>query len=500
MFLVDGTFSIVIIIISMAIKTKIEPESVVGPLQPIAIQAKLQPTSAYRQPVKGDGIAPSGSLAFVLVAPPRVQTRQKRKRHAVNEIITNMHQIHTRLNPNFTLRCLGVVRDGILDEKGVTAHPDAIGRLGILVSGVVEVLSTPSDLAALTVGDTVAWQQQDNETCYHGYPDTWSTAKLVKAGAPLGVLTENVPYLPLFGVSQAYTDQHLATLRTRLAVLQFREKGWALDITGVTGMSPFQLVTQIAYVLLARLDIKIPPGQTWVEVLYAPSSPYYIMETRPTSHMAPEWLQHCFGNLNHDEYIQKTPHYGLRRCDDGVNGRYFIPQSMGWSTEFLVCADKHQLYRQFKRANVRFPETPLSPAELFAVATTQTLNTATDEHVRHYLNVIGPDTHSRALALQYIHQDLMQPNTHPAHLTDDHKTCLKALPYLAKTGYTFNTITHVAATQLIADLQAPPVFPREWYHTHRRALVCPPTRMTNNRIGVLLAKTATHATIRLELQ
>jgi hypothetical protein len=484
----------------MAIKTKISPESVVGPLQPITVQAQLQPNSAYRQSVTGDGIAPSGSLAFMLVAPLSVQTRQKRKRDAVNAIITNMHQIHTRLNPQWTLRCLGVVGDGILDENGVLAHPDAIGRVGILVSGVVEVLSTPSDLAALTVGDTVTWQQQDNATCYQGYPDTWSTAKLVKASPPLGVLAENVSYTPLFGTSQSYSDRHLSTLQTQLAVLQHREKGWALDMTGVTGMSPFQLVSQIAHVLLARLDINIPSGQTWVDVLYTPSSPYYIMESRPTNSMAPEWLQHCFGNLNNDEYIEKSPGYGLRRCDNATPGRYFLPQSMGWSTEFLVATNKINLYRQFKQPNVYFPETQLSPTELFTAVTTKTIDAATEDDVQHYLNVIGPDTHSRALALQYIHQGLMKSGTPPATLDGFNKTCLKALPYLAKTGYTFNTITHTDADRLVNALQTKPGLPKTWCHTHRRALVFPRTRVATNSIGILLAKTTTHATLRLDLQ
>jgi hypothetical protein len=354
------------------------------------------------------------------------------------------------------------------------------------------------------VGDTVTWQQQDNATCYQGHPDTWSTAKLVKASPPLGVLAENVSYTPLFGIPQSYSNQHLQTLQTHIAVLRHREKGWALDMTGVTGMSPFQLISQIAYVLLARLDIKIPSGQTWVDVLYTPSSPYYIMESRPTHSMAPEWLQHCFGNLNNNEYILARTGLGMSRSDStsiNANDLYFLPQSMGWSTEFLVATNKSSLYQQFKKnINVPFPETPLSPADLFKAITTKTIDTAREQDVVGYMNVIGPDTHSRALALQYIHEGLMKPNTSPTILTDPVKNCLKALPYLGKTGYTFNTITQADADGLIRALGTSPVNPKAWWHEHRRALVLPRTHIHTNSIGILLAKTTTHATIRLDLQ
>lgn len=481
----------------MAIKKRVLLTSTVGTSHPITVQAKLYPNGVYKQSVPGDGIAPPGALAFTVV--PK-HTKRKRGDDA-HAIVTNMHDITSRLASGSRLQYIGVVQSGTIDEKGVYTHPNAIGHMSVIVSGLVEILCSPNDLTDINVGDLVTWELADSGVAFQGYPETWTTAKLVKYTPPLGALAVNPPCTTLFGPIQTYQAKHRTEFMTRLDVLQSMEKGNFLELMGVQDMTPMRLVAEIAHVLLAHLDIKIPVTKTWVDVLYDPTSPYYIMERRPDSPMSFEWIQHFSGNINSAEYISYSVADGCKRAKETTPNRYAIPQSMGWGNEFVKCADKKDLYADYKTANANFDRPVWNENVLFYKITNQSIETATKDAVQQYINVIGPATHSRALMLQYIIEGFIHPRKNlKIATTQEQMTIIKALPYLAKTQYTFKDITHRDATDLIDTISKHTgvYIPDIWHHTHRHKLLRRSMPTTHSPIGTFLSRTESHITLLLK--
>jgi hypothetical protein len=293
------------------------PSGFVAPSNPIFIQCRVNPTEIYaKDKIKpSDYIAPQYTLAFTVTTNPAargIQTKThnaKRKRDGdVQNIITNFYDIQNRL-PDKSLRCLGVTFGSVLDANDAIKHPDSNGRLAVMVSGAVTIVCNQNDLANLHVGDFLTWAPHDNGQVYEGYPNDWSTAKIVRA-VPPSITDIDVSFESVFGPKELYDNgpKHVGDLKSQLGVLQTIAPASMLDVTHLAGVTPYAVAETLAHVMFAQDSVKLAHRDEWIEKLYDADSKYYCFETKPAERTSVKWIQHCLGDALGQYY------------NDGTNG------------------------------------------------------------------------------------------------------------------------------------------------------------------------------------
>lgn len=331
------------------------PSGFVAPSNPICIQCRVNPTEIYDKPTTSDYLAPQYTLAFTVATNPSTQGIQKskynvkRKRDGdVQNIITNFHNIQKRL-PIKSLRCLGVTFGSVLDAKGAMTHPDSMGRLAVIVSGAVTIVCNQTDLVNLHVGDLLTWTLSDNGQCYEGYPNDWSTARIVRATPPS--LTDiDTSFESVFGpkIKWENTPENIAALQSQLGVLQAIAPASILDVTHLAGITPYAAAEALAYIFFAQMGVELKDRDEWIDKLYNPESEYYCFECKPVEKTSIKWLQHCLGDERGEDiaaHEDKVQYNGSRmdvyqnktisthdevNADDVANNMLHLPPALGW--------------------------------------------------------------------------------------------------------------------------------------------------------------------------
>jgi len=488
----------------MSYSLKPMPAGLPSPVHPIIIQGRLNPRKTYLNPLPSDYVAPPFSLVFSNVAkePSKITTGEsallKRKRdNDVMDVFTNAYDIQSRSKVGSEIRCIGAVYEGSMDFKNIKENPDARGRIGIIISGSVSILCDPNDLKDMCIGDEISWEFRDNGNVYEGCPDTWSTVKLKKYHNPLGYMETEEIYKDVFGPETPYTgsEKDQKELKLRLKYIYTKIPAGIPEYYGIDGVSHKKLVGTIATILLKHLDIDISSG--WEDVLYSPKSDYFIMETLPTGDENDiKWIYDCFGDLSGPMYIIINPSGKVELNPTTKKNRIFLPQSRGWFSEFISVTSKNYIYKKYKTGKpfISFVEPDISTKMFNGIEFTNPLLDT--------VKLTGERTLSRFRWIKYAKDGYITTNQAPRNNTMDDET-FKLYRALSKTQYDFSQISKNDASKIVNILNnqkmpQPKNF-KKWLADKRQSIISLRHKQ-QNKIGMLLSKSESHATILMNTQ
>jgi hypothetical protein len=497
----------------MSYSLKEMPAGMPSPINPVIIQARINPQKTYSDPLLSDYVAPPFSLVFsnIIKEPtPSVASQiisLKRKRdNDVLDVFTNAYKIDSRTKSGSQLKCIGVTYDGTMDGTSVKTTPDARGRIGVMVHGSTSVICNSNDLKSLNIGDEIAWAKRDNSIMFTGCPMDWSTVKLVQHLPPLGMLETDIRFDILFGSKIDYigTPEQKQELQNRLLFLKARQGGGLAAFFGIDGITPKELVRVIAIIMFKRLDITY---SDWEDVLYDYNSTYYVMASKPQSDIDMKWITDCFGEIPGEIYAKIDGTTGGAVIDDtGSNAdAYYLPQSNGWFNEFLRANKKIDIYSDYKNPDVAMPTKltgKLDTNELYTALMgprAPAFDATTCLNATEFINLLATTTQSRRDQLYFVARKNLKKGT-TFKDAGINKEELDMYMHLCKTQFNFDKLTLEQAKDL-TDMINLKIVKNEMVYsnwlTSKRMLIINQQQTHENKIGTLIGKGTDYATILL---
>ena len=221
------------------------------------------------------------------------------------------------------------------------------------------------------------------------------------------------------------------------------------------------------------------------------------METLPTGDENDiKWINDCFGDLSGPMYISINAKKEVKLESGQDANNYFLPQSTGWFAEFIDATNKSKVYLDYKNASKSFSDF-VEPIQ----SNNGTNGITFEDDMITLTKLSGERTATRMRWIKYAQDEFLRKDEKER----DNSSVVdlsKKMRALSKTQFDFSFISSSVAKNIFTG-----VFPsnvtdndfKSWLAIRRNRIISQHHRL-ENKIGMLMTKSETHATILINTQ